>query len=176
MLIVAVRETSGSALYGMLDVLLATGNVWQTLLRSGDERQYFRVRIVSPDGGLFTCGNRIPVNPDFAVSDDPAAPIVILPRALAGTGRDAGRPVPGPDRMDQASPRFGLDNLLRMLRRGSAGRDGAAGRLPGATRIFSGSAFPKYGSTRRPIWSTPTRPDGSPRPAGPRRGATWRSI
>lgn len=83
-LIVAVRETAGSALYGMLDVLLATGNIWQTLLRSGDERQYFRVRIVSPDGRLFTCGNRIPVNPDFAVSDEPAAPIVILPELWLG--------------------------------------------------------------------------------------------
>jgi transcriptional regulator GlxA family with amidase domain len=78
-LIVAVRETAGSALYGILDVLLATGNIWQTLLRSGDERQCFRVRIVSPDGRLFTCGHRIPVNPDCAISDEPAAPIVILP-------------------------------------------------------------------------------------------------
>lgn len=83
-LIVAVRETAGSALYGMLDVLEATGNAWQTLLRSGDERRYFRVRIVSPDGRLFTCGNRIPVNPDFAVSDEPTAPIVILPELWLG--------------------------------------------------------------------------------------------
>ena len=29
-LIVAVPETAGSALYGMLDVLLAAGNIWQT--------------------------------------------------------------------------------------------------------------------------------------------------
>jgi hypothetical protein len=27
-LIVAVPETAGSALYGMLDVLLAAGNIW----------------------------------------------------------------------------------------------------------------------------------------------------
>jgi transcriptional regulator GlxA family with amidase domain len=83
-LIVAISETAGSALYGMLDVLAATGSIWQTLLRSGDERQYFRVRIVSPDGRLFTCGNRIPVNPDCAVSADPAAPIVILPELWLG--------------------------------------------------------------------------------------------
>jgi transcriptional regulator GlxA family with amidase domain len=83
-LIVAVRETAGSALYGMVDVLLATGNIWQTLVRSGDERQYFRVRIVSPDGQLFTCGNRIPVNPDFAIRDEPTAPIVILPELWLG--------------------------------------------------------------------------------------------
>jgi len=83
-LIVAIPETAGSALYGMLDVLAATGNIWPTLLRSGDQRQFFRVRIVSPDGRLFSCGNNIPVNPDCAISDDPAAPIVILPELWLG--------------------------------------------------------------------------------------------
>lgn len=83
-LIVAVPETAGSALYGMLDVLSATGNIWQALVRSNDEQQYFRVRILSPDGGLFTCGNRVPVNPDFSVSDDPTAPIIILPELWLG--------------------------------------------------------------------------------------------
>ncbi len=83
-LILAIPETAGSALYGMLDVLLAAGNVWQTLVRAGGERCYFRVRIVSPDGKLFTCGNRIPVNPDCAVSDEPAAPILILPELWLG--------------------------------------------------------------------------------------------
>jgi transcriptional regulator GlxA family with amidase domain len=83
-LIVAIPESAGSALYGMLDVLAATGSIWQTLLRSADETRYFRVRIVSPDGRLFTCGNGIPVNPDCAASDDPAAPIVILPELWLG--------------------------------------------------------------------------------------------
>lgn len=83
-LIVAIPETAGSVLYGMLDVLSATGSIWQTLLRAGDEQQHFRVRIVSPDGRLFTCGNRIPVNPDCAVSDEPTAPIVILPELWLG--------------------------------------------------------------------------------------------
>jgi len=83
-LIVAIPESAGSALYGMLDVLAATGSIWQTLLRSGDETCYFRVRIVSPDGRLFTCGNGIPVNPDCAATDDPVAPIVILPELWLG--------------------------------------------------------------------------------------------
>ncbi len=83
-LIVSIPETAGSALYGMLDLLSATGSIWQTLLRSGDQRRYFRVRIVSPDGRLFSCGNNIPVNPDCAVGDDPAAPIVILPELWLG--------------------------------------------------------------------------------------------
>ncbi len=109
-LIVAVRETSGSALYGMLDVLLATGSIWQTLLRSGDERQYFRVRIVSPDGGLFTCGNRIPVNPDFAVSDEPTAPIVILPELWLGPDETmAGR---YPDLIEWIRRRYALGSTI----------------------------------------------------------------
>jgi len=83
-LIVAVPETAGSSLYGMLDVLSASGNIWQTLLRSGDEQQFFKVRIVSPDGHLFACGNRVPVNPDYSVFDDPAAQIIILPELWLG--------------------------------------------------------------------------------------------
>ena len=62
-LIVAIPETAGSALYGMLDVLAATVSIWQTLVRTVDEQEYFLVRIISPDGQLFSCGNRIPVNP-----------------------------------------------------------------------------------------------------------------
>ena len=83
-LIVAIPETAGSALYGMLDVLAATGNIWQTLTRSGTETRCFRIRIVSPDGRLFSCGNGIPVNPDCAVAEDPSAPIVILPELWLG--------------------------------------------------------------------------------------------
>ena len=37
-LLVAVPETAGSALYGMLDVLLAAGNIWETLSRSETAR------------------------------------------------------------------------------------------------------------------------------------------
>jgi transcriptional regulator GlxA family with amidase domain len=83
-LIVAVPETAGSALYGLLDVLAATGNVWQTLLRTAEERQCFRVRIVSPDGKLFSCGHGIPVNPDCSVGEEPSAPIVVLPELWLG--------------------------------------------------------------------------------------------
>jgi len=83
-LIVAIPETAGSALYGMLDVLSATGSIWQTLVRSEERTTYFNVRIVSPDGDLFTCGNRIPVNPDCSVKDDPSAPIIIIPELWLG--------------------------------------------------------------------------------------------
>jgi transcriptional regulator GlxA family with amidase domain len=83
-LLVAVPETAGSALYGMLDVLAAAGNIWQVLVRSGEQQQLFRVRIVAPRRGSFRCGNGIPVRPDCAVADDPMAPIIILPELWLG--------------------------------------------------------------------------------------------
>ncbi len=83
-LIVAVEETAGSALYGMLDVLSSAGNIWQTLVRSEDETQLFRVRIVSKDPGDFNCGNGIPVKPGCCINDEPAAQIIILPELWLG--------------------------------------------------------------------------------------------
>jgi len=83
-LIVAVPETAGSALYGMLDVLLAAGNLWQTLVRTESEQAPFRVRIVAPTDKLFTCGNGIPVIPNCSISDDPGTDILILPELWLG--------------------------------------------------------------------------------------------
>lgn len=83
-LIVAVSETAGSALYGMLDVLSAAGNLWQTLVHSDTENRLFNVRIVSLDKQSFSCGNAIPVIPDVCISDDPAADILILPELWLG--------------------------------------------------------------------------------------------
>jgi transcriptional regulator GlxA family with amidase domain len=87
-LIVAVPETAGSALYGMLDVLLAAGNIWQTLVRTGSGQTLFRVRIVSPAAESFTCGNGIPVVPDCSVADNPEASILILPELWLGPDED----------------------------------------------------------------------------------------
>lgn len=87
-LIVAVPETSGSALYGMVDVLSAAGNIWQTLVRTESEQTLFQVSIVAPTGEAFTCGNRIPVVPDFSVADDPEASILILPELWLGPNED----------------------------------------------------------------------------------------
>jgi hypothetical protein len=43
--IVAIPETAGSALYGMVDVLSVTGNVWQTLTRIAPTPPPFRVQV-----------------------------------------------------------------------------------------------------------------------------------
>lgn len=78
-LIVAVPETAGSALYGMIDVLAAAGTLWDQLVEGETGAPLFSVRIVSPDGRPFDCGNRIPVRPDLELASDPCAEIVILP-------------------------------------------------------------------------------------------------
>ena len=82
-LIVAVPETAGSALYGMYDVLLAAGNIWQTLVRE-DEQTLFHVRIVATSKRPFTCGHGVPVRPDCSIHDNPAASIIILPEIWLG--------------------------------------------------------------------------------------------
>jgi transcriptional regulator GlxA family with amidase domain len=82
--IVAVKETAGSALYGMVDVLSAAGNIWQTLVGSEARQTLFSVHIVSPDKKPFTCGNGIPVRPDAAISEAIQSSIVILPELWLG--------------------------------------------------------------------------------------------
>jgi transcriptional regulator GlxA family with amidase domain len=83
-LLVAMPETAGSALYGMVDVLLAAGNLWQTLVRTEALAAPFRVRIVSTVGRPFECGNGIPVTPEASIADDPSGDIVIVPELWIG--------------------------------------------------------------------------------------------
>ncbi len=89
-LIVAVPETAASALYGMVDVLLATGNLWQTLVRSETQESAFDVQIISTVNEPFLCGNGIPVNPRYAVNENPDADIVILPELWLGPDEHLG--------------------------------------------------------------------------------------
>lgn len=83
-IILAVEETAGSALYGMVDVLSATGNLWQTLVRSDAHHSGFNVRIISIQKQVFSCGNRVPVIPDCAIDENPSADIIILPELWLG--------------------------------------------------------------------------------------------
>lgn len=94
-LIVAVPETAGSALYGMLDVLKAAGNIWQTLVRSDTEMNLFNVRIISTRKRPFACGNHIPVHPDCTINDHPGAQIIILPELWLGPDEDIKGRYPG---------------------------------------------------------------------------------
>lgn len=87
-LIVAVPETAGSALYGMVDVLSATGNIWQTLTGTGEPEVLIRPRVVSPVGRPFVCGNNIPVQPEVHTGDAVRADILILPELWLGPNDD----------------------------------------------------------------------------------------
>lgn len=83
-LILALDKTAGSALYGMVDVLMAAGNIWQTLVTGQAPRQLFHVGIVGLEKKPFLCGNRIPVIPDCSIDENPAAEILILPEIWLG--------------------------------------------------------------------------------------------
>jgi transcriptional regulator GlxA family with amidase domain len=78
-LILALPETAGSALYGMVDVLAATGTLWQELTGDAPGHRLIQPRIVSTGKQPFVCGNGIPVSPETTIADDLDADIVILP-------------------------------------------------------------------------------------------------
>ncbi|HEY8518859.1 MAG TPA: helix-turn-helix domain-containing protein [Gammaproteobacteria bacterium] len=82
--VVAVPETAGAALYGMVDVLCATGRSWQSLVNDAPLPARFRVRIVAVQPEPFTCAPGVPVTPDASVDEDPAACIVIVPELRLG--------------------------------------------------------------------------------------------
>lgn len=82
--IVAVPETAGSALYGMVDVLSSAGTLWATLVRADPGHPAFHVRVVSATRAPFLCGNRVPVQPDAGLDEVTDAAIVILPELWLG--------------------------------------------------------------------------------------------
>lgn len=91
-LILALPETAGSALYGMVDVLLSAGNLWQTLTGEPAINGRFDVHIISPIAERFVCGNGIPVEPAYSLADDPEADLLIVPEIWLGPHEDiAGR-------------------------------------------------------------------------------------
>jgi transcriptional regulator GlxA family with amidase domain len=77
--IVALPETAGSALYGMIDVLGSVGTVWAELVGETGGVRRIEPRIVAPSTEPFRCGNGIPVAPDLSLADDPLCDIVIVP-------------------------------------------------------------------------------------------------
>ncbi len=83
-LILAIPETAGSALYGMLDVLGSAGNLWQDMVRTEVGRELIKPEIVSTTKRPFRCGNGIPVSPDYAISDCPEADMIIVPEVWLG--------------------------------------------------------------------------------------------
>lgn len=88
--IVALPETAGSALYGMVDVLAATGTLWRELTGEAPGHRLVRPRIVSPSLKPFRCGNGIPVSPDVSLDEAVRPDIVILPELWLAPTDDLG--------------------------------------------------------------------------------------
>ncbi len=89
-LILALPETAGSALYGMVDVLTATGTLWHEFV--GDEPGHPLIvpRVVAHSTKPFRCGNGIPVRPDLEFRHAPAPRILILPEMWLAPSDDFG--------------------------------------------------------------------------------------
>ncbi len=86
-LVLALPETAGSALYGMVDVLAAAGTLWNALVGEASDGPpaasaagvLIRPRIVAAEPGSFRCGNGIPVTPDLAIGEAAHADIIVIP-------------------------------------------------------------------------------------------------
>jgi transcriptional regulator GlxA family with amidase domain len=77
--ILALPETAGSALYGMVDVLAATGTLWTELVEGSRGSTLINPRIVSLSRTPLQCGHGIPVRPDLAIEEVPQPAVVIVP-------------------------------------------------------------------------------------------------
>lgn len=89
-LILALPETAGSALYGMVDVLSVTGTLWQELAGAEAGRRLIEPRIVSPSHETFRCGNGIPVSPQVAMAEAGVPDLLIVPEMWLRADDDLG--------------------------------------------------------------------------------------
>lgn len=62
--LVCVPESAGSALYGMVDVLSATGLLWRELSGAPPGKPLIRPRLVSIGRSPFRCGTAFPWCPN----------------------------------------------------------------------------------------------------------------
>jgi transcriptional regulator GlxA family with amidase domain len=77
--ILALPQTAGSALYGMVDVLAATGTLWNELVGEDPGRPLIRPRVASTTRRAFRCGNGIPIHPELTLEEAIRPDIVIVP-------------------------------------------------------------------------------------------------
>ncbi len=89
-LILALPETAGSALYGMVDVLSATETLWHELVGEEIGHPLIVPRIVALSTKPFRCGNGIPVRPDLEFRNAPAPKVLILPEMWLAPSDDLG--------------------------------------------------------------------------------------
>jgi len=77
-LIVALPESAGSAIYGLVDVFASTGTLWHEFVGDEPGRRQIRPKIVSLSREPFLCGNGIPVKPELTIHEKSDADIVVV--------------------------------------------------------------------------------------------------
>ena len=75
----ALPESAGSAIYGLIDVLASTGTLWLDLVGDEPGRRLIQPKIVSLSRDPFHCGNAIPVTPDLTIDEKSDADIIVIP-------------------------------------------------------------------------------------------------
>jgi transcriptional regulator GlxA family with amidase domain len=78
-LILALPESAGSAIYGLVDVFASTGTLWATIVGDEPSDRPIRPKVVSLSHEPFRCGNAIPVTPDLTISEASDADIIVIP-------------------------------------------------------------------------------------------------
>jgi transcriptional regulator GlxA family with amidase domain len=78
-LILALPESAGSAIYGLVDVFASTGTLWREIVGDEPGGPLIRPKIVSPSRDRFHCGNGIPVSPELTIQDKCDAGIIVVP-------------------------------------------------------------------------------------------------
>ncbi|MEM6461776.1 MAG: helix-turn-helix domain-containing protein [Pseudomonadota bacterium] len=76
--LLAIPETSGSALYGMVDVLATSGRLWREIGGLDGGPELMQPKIVAPDTKPFRCGYGVPVMADLTTDDSNVPEILII--------------------------------------------------------------------------------------------------
>src|SRR5215468_10481140 len=78
-LILALPDSAGSAIYGLVDVFASTGTLWRQIVGDEAGRRRIRPKIVSLSRDPFRCGHDIPVSPELTIGEKSNADIIVVP-------------------------------------------------------------------------------------------------
>ncbi len=77
-LILALPESTGSAIYGLIDVFAPTGALWLALVGDEPSGHPIRPKILSLSRDPFRCGNAIPVASNSTIAEAFDAEIIVI--------------------------------------------------------------------------------------------------
>lgn len=77
--LVALPESSASVLYGLYDVLSATGRIWSQITGEAEAAAGLKVEIVAPETRPFTCWGGVPVAPHASFAERLSSDLVVIP-------------------------------------------------------------------------------------------------